>query len=573
MPAQPKFAVVLVRHSGTRTPRIQACRTLMTDGPVSVAQYWRENSAGWFDMAADYYGPYRVSIPADVDRQTGHTQRRSVYKIACDAAIQQGAGLSGYDAVVVLLAPGGNYDAGQIGNGALLPATADHTFYCHEIGHVLGFDHTYGIPNLAADWDGTGVRRPVYGDPYDLMSSAWGELSKPQTTAIASPVPGFPNTGVAGPMVSRALLHHQAPDALEAGGRVAHVQAGEGRTIVLSPAGSTTGTELVVFHPEDEDGEHRGRVYVELRQPSPNNVASRWDGGLATDGASVHRRGLVIHTIKDVPGESGTRVWYVGRIVFPNPDVDVEVPTALGRVTLHVDESTAAQDEPQSAQVWFKRSKPVPRVRIEETLTPTMSVVATEMRSIPGWDFAGEFTWETRDVTLEARYRPVIRGLGGESPHERVSNLTMRWYVGGFMVTGMSGTHLVGSKPLSYQIDGDDQVLTLTNNPADGSFDASVEFVVDDGRSYSSATKYSVDGRTEGWGQDYHDYMAIWDRVTNPIPQRVYGPPRPDDYRDQLDALWLGYNRLRDTNEEAATRLQPWVAAHAQLLQELRWLK
>jgi hypothetical protein len=42
----------------------------------------------------------------------------------------------------------------------------------HEMGHAIGFDHTYGIPNPGSDWNGDDVvdLNPVYGDPYCIMS-------------------------------------------------------------------------------------------------------------------------------------------------------------------------------------------------------------------------------------------------------------------------------------------------------------------------------------------------------------------------------------------------------------------
>jgi hypothetical protein len=40
------------------------------------------------------------------------------------------------------------------------------------MGHAIGFDHTYGIPNPGSDWNGDDVvdLNPVYGDPYCIMS-------------------------------------------------------------------------------------------------------------------------------------------------------------------------------------------------------------------------------------------------------------------------------------------------------------------------------------------------------------------------------------------------------------------
>ena len=40
------------------------------------------------------------------------------------------------------------HDVGAWGaTQALIPTDATHTFLCHEFGHILGFDHTCGIPS------------------------------------------------------------------------------------------------------------------------------------------------------------------------------------------------------------------------------------------------------------------------------------------------------------------------------------------------------------------------------------------------------------------------------------------
>ncbi len=76
-------------------------------------------------------------------------------------------------------------------------------------------------------------------------------------------------------------------------------------------------------------------------------------------------------------------------------------------------------------------------------------------------------------------------------------------------------------------------------------------------------------GCTEGWGSDYHDYMGVWERITNPIPIPDFEPRGLDDCIDYLDRLWLDFHRLRDRNEAAAAALNPWVTAHAKRVLQL----
>ena len=92
-----------------------------------------------------------------------------------------------------------------------------HTFFCHELGHTFGFEHSYGVLNNGSDWDGIApfTVNPVYGDPLDLMSSdsfgsRWLDPSAPKYSGdptFTETVPnGWPSpTGARrGPMISRS---------------------------------------------------------------------------------------------------------------------------------------------------------------------------------------------------------------------------------------------------------------------------------------------------------------------------------------------------------------------------------
>ncbi len=82
-------------------------------------------------------------------------------------------------------------------------------------------------------------------------------------------------------------------------------------------------------------------------------------------------------------------------------------------------------------------------------------------------------------------------------------------------------------------------------------------------------TIFSADGVTEGWGDDYKRFMDLWDRITNPIPERRVGPPVPDDYRIGIDRLIHVYDALRVASPEAATHLQPLVRDQMRVLQRM----
>jgi hypothetical protein len=263
--------------------------------------------------------------------------------------------------------------------------TADHTFFCHETGHVLGFDHTYGVWNNGVDWNGKPPfdQGQVYGDPYDVMSSAsFGtrNLDPQLTQYLANPrfagptIPGWPNPAGSnmGPEPARAHVHQWDPQALPAG-TVRDVPAPSGtggrRERLVAAGWHSGGTSLLVVHPAGEDAEGRGRCYVECRE------RTGWDEGLDPSGADLARQAVVIHTLADAPND-GVRCWYRGRILVPletDTDVAVEgtplvvrvldVDTNAGTVEVEVSGSPAPERSTSggttSRRCWIRRTRAI----------------------------------------------------------------------------------------------------------------------------------------------------------------------------------------------------------------------
>jgi len=588
MSEQRRFAVILVRNNTSVAPLTieQAKRMVLTDED-SILKYWRDNAENWISFSpVDFYGSYDVNLPVPPD------SRYTVLNAAKAAAQNNGVDLSPYDAIVVFLHPanpgGTGYDAGATGVGpgsaCVLPTTDDRTFYCHETGHVLGFDHTYGILNSGADWSDDGIAEvyPVYGDPYDLMSSAsFGGASPTFTLPVSQTIPDFPNGLSAGPMLSRANLHFTKPGALEATNKVRHVyEGGTDEVFTVYPAGQGDAgkPELIVFHPLDEDESGRGRVYVEYRQPFDFNWASRWDTGLAANGADRDNRGLVVHVVKDIPGSSNTAVWYAGRIVFPSPDSDLRVDTSVGFATVTVSDEFVQQKTPAFVRVRVNRSYS-PRVSIIENVSETVNVISTEMRPIPGWEWAGLFTWERRQTIRTVDYIPVVAGLGGAGVFDGRDNINVYWYVGGYQPdppeTGVTNVPQLGGGPrvdVNFSIDTDTRMLTLSNIAGSGPLTISVHASASDEATWrdpiSADTSFTADGVTEGWGEDYKRFMDMWYRITHPNPKRRFGPPKPDEYKQRIDDLIHVYDKLRALNPEVAGNMQSIVMEQIQSLQQ-----
>ncbi|MEU1428171.1 hypothetical protein ABZ412_13955 [Nocardia sp. NPDC005746] len=315
-----RLGIIRARHNSA-VPVIPdaACIAMLMTGEHAVLKYWINTTRGHLDFIDSPMFPWvDVTLGAD-------TSRAAQAKAAVDALLAKFPDpnpLAGLDGLIVLIHPGAaGFGAGATGVAGLPTAVlsagfSNHTFMCHETGHVLGFQHTFGLDNNGTDWDpndATIIVGTEYGSPYDLMSSAsfgsrWlgaGPTYSASPTFAGPAIAGWPNAGAfsMGPHLSRANLHLHLPDALA--GRVveqAFPQAGA------------------------------GRVYVEYRIPEG------WDAGLDPVGPSLSRSGVVVHSLVDQPNV-GLRAWYRGSIPTVSMDRDVTVAmTPLVVRTDHVDD-------------------------------------------------------------------------------------------------------------------------------------------------------------------------------------------------------------------------------------------
>jgi hypothetical protein len=208
-----KLAILRARHNpdsqspGKLEAKIsdKACLETLMTGPArrSVLNYWSDNTDGYLDLVDSALFPWvDVTFAAtDVDVVTNKIPRdlQLSKAYAATKAINGNQDLTGFDGFVVLTHPGqltipnpmvatpgqpltlaisfeGGTGSGLLGKGAcaLPSSSSDHTFMCHEVGHVLGFGHSYGVWNNGVEWDGQPPwdQGQIYGDPYDIMSSA-----------------------------------------------------------------------------------------------------------------------------------------------------------------------------------------------------------------------------------------------------------------------------------------------------------------------------------------------------------------------------------------------------------------
>jgi hypothetical protein len=249
-----KVAVLRARHDGSK-PLIpdRACieMILTNANRTSVLNYWENVTDGHLDFVDSSLFPW-----VDIDIGADDVSRETQCARAFDATkALPGAILDGFDVFVVLSWPGQltlpNPLAGKAGQPATIvtdldggagpvvqdkPACAlpimtnNHTFMCHEVGHTLGWHHSYGVLNNGIDWDGKApfTQGELYGDPYDIMSSAsFGARWLDPAVTHYSGDPEFAGPTVAdwpnpaaftmGPAPARAHLHLWDPTALRPG--------------------------------------------------------------------------------------------------------------------------------------------------------------------------------------------------------------------------------------------------------------------------------------------------------------------------------------------------------------------
>lgn len=122
----------------------------------SLHDYWYRNTAGLVDI--DFHiEPWAVLVGKDQSTAAAN-DRGSVVQMCKDQAAADGVALGGFDHVITFMYPGDN-PAGASGRDAVLDQSPfSLEFYQHELGHVLGYHHSFGTND---DY--------VYEDPWCVM--------------------------------------------------------------------------------------------------------------------------------------------------------------------------------------------------------------------------------------------------------------------------------------------------------------------------------------------------------------------------------------------------------------------
>jgi hypothetical protein len=425
--------------------------------------------------------------------------------------------------------------------------TSSHTFMCHEVGHVLGFEHSYGLDNNGMDWDETDTNiivGPEYGSPYDMMSamsfgSRWlgtGPFYSASPTFVGPAVSGWPNAGAftMGPHVARATLHVEMPEALA--GRVIEApfpQAGGAATARIVPASASTGNCLLILHPPGEPASGAGRVYVEYR------TIDGWDAGLDPLGPGLARDGVVVHTLVDVPTVA-PRAWFRGGI----PTVSVDKDLAVASTPLVV-RATAVTDEGVDLSITAGAARGVEIVRGIHSDDFVGVIGDTQPAGLCGVR-KGTFATSTFD-----QFRVRTTGFGGAG-QPGATPPTVAWTVGGVPVSGNSGSVDVPFGEVSFAVEFtiDPVVFELALTSRGGErFEAPVVVTVTgDGATATATDTYTAQGWFDGVHPEDEEKLGdclkrVSDRfrvVPTPFRRPTPNPPWATQLvRRQAEQFWL----------------------------------
>ena len=226
--------------------------------------------------------------------------RGQVINIALATANSQNITFAPNDRVVVFINPP-PCDAGAFGRQALLDQAAEHTYFTHELGHIIGYGHSFGS-------DLTGDQNTVYGDPYCIMSArtfgwSWPQAQgQPPGVTIPAGLPASMWNG-SGPLASAAMTAYHFPNfnVLPYVARIStdyHLSPQHARLVALSEA---TRTDPVLARVDTG----LQSFFVEYR------AGTGWDRGLAQP--ANPDPAVVIHRRKP---SSGTVISYAGQILL-----------------------------------------------------------------------------------------------------------------------------------------------------------------------------------------------------------------------------------------------------------------
>lgn len=560
-----KVGILRARHD-MALPYIpdQACISMIMTNAThhAMLDYWSYNTYGYLDFLNSALFPW-VDITITADDVSRQTQVKNAYDAT--KAIPNN-NVDDFDAYFLLTYPGRmtipNPKAGQPGeprtivldfDGGAGPVAnnkpacaipvmnADLTFMCHEMGHVLGFGHSYGVLNNGIDWDGKPPydEGNVYGDPYDIMSSAtFGthNLDPKKPKYYGSPIfagPSHPQWPVEpkinmGPAPAGAHLHLWDAASVPAN-RILNMSVPGGvgvRNVRVYARSVNSSPHLVIIHPANEDPEGRGRCYVEFR------ISKGWDLGMDVYGNDLARQGVAVHTLADTPDE-GVRCWYRGHIPVPvEIDSDLQVqgtPIVVRVIDQDINEGYVDIEISTAKQ----RGVDISVTRKNEEVT----VTNPQEMSTPCGD---RIVYGTHILQSLYFFMPSAYGYGGiGAPDAKPPKVS--WKIKGVAISGTGSLNIDESVyPVNYTVDPITGELSLSSNAGDRySLPLQVTVTEADDTTPTSATSVFnppgwFDGFSAADGAKLERCMGKYLQTAKLRRRDLLIPPGPDPYRNRL---------------------------------------
>jgi hypothetical protein len=299
----------------------------------SAAQFWARCTRGLMDLSFEIVTPGWIPFDTFSWKDAQNTGRGGVVNAARRDLASDGIDLSGFDHLVVIV-PNGPTDAGatgQLGDIAL-DELGGLSFFQHEVGHTLGFQHAFGGP-----WVPGGGN--VYQDAYDVMG--FTNLQRdPNGGDHAVPVPGVdggqttPNFWRSDRRLSAASLY-RGSERFALGGGVSQILGTQGIAEIEGLCLDGGGSVLATM---DIPGHDSGVLAVEYRPAVGDDVGV---------GSNVVVHSIGVNQVNSPPLGEIRPVWFEGTLA-PQVGGVLEVPSCGRTVTIT---DVSAGDPPESVTV------------------------------------------------------------------------------------------------------------------------------------------------------------------------------------------------------------------------------
>ncbi|HET6877964.1 MAG TPA: hypothetical protein VFH38_10580 [Jatrophihabitans sp.] len=298
-----------------------------------AAQFWSRCTRALMDLSFEIVTPGWIPFDTFTWADAQQTGRGGVVQAAKQDLASDGIDLSGFDHLVVLV-PNGPSDAGatgQLGDIAL-DELGGLSFFQHEVGHTLGFQHAFG-----GAWVPGGGN--VYQDAFDVMG--FTNLQRdPNGVDHAVPVPDVdagqttPNFWRSDRRLSAASLY-RGSERFALGGGVSQILGTQGVAEIQGLCVDGTGSVLATI---DIPGHDDGVLAVEYRPAVGDDVSV---------GSTVVVHSIGVNQVNNPPLGEIRPVWLEGTLA-PQVNEVLEVPSCGKTVTVT---GVSAENPPESVTV------------------------------------------------------------------------------------------------------------------------------------------------------------------------------------------------------------------------------